>query len=135
MATSEISTLGAEKYVLLTTFTRDGRPKPTPVWIADLGDGSIGFTTASSSWKAKRIRNTPGVVLQPSDARGRVTEGTEPVTATAELREGAGFEAVRSAVARKYKLQYQAISFWGRLARLVGRGSGTDTAVVISPSN
>lgn len=131
---SDLTALGAEKYVLLTTFTRDGRPKPTPVWIADLGDGTLGFTTASSSWKAKRIRNTPGVVVQPCDARGRVRDGTEPVQATAELREGADVEAVQGAVARKYKLQYRAITLWGRLARILGRGSGTDTAVVISPS-
>ena len=46
-----------EKYVNLTTFTRGGRPKPTPVWITDTGDGTVGFTTFSTSWKVKRINN------------------------------------------------------------------------------
>ena len=124
--------LGDEKYVNLTTFTRDGTPKPTPVWIADLGDGTVGFTTASSSWKVKRIGNTARVLVQPSDARGRPKAGTEPVEATAEVRTGDDFEPVRRAVAKKYGIQFAAISLWGNLARVFRKGSGTDSAVVIT---
>ena len=47
-----------EKYLLLTTFTKDGRPKPTAIWAAPDGDGLIVITQATS-WKVKRIRNTP----------------------------------------------------------------------------
>ncbi|NNC79410.1 MAG: PPOX class F420-dependent oxidoreductase, partial [Acidimicrobiales bacterium] len=43
-----------EKYLSLTTFRKNGEPKATPVWIVDLGNGTAGFTTASSSWKVKR---------------------------------------------------------------------------------
>ena len=32
------------KYVLLTTFTKDGRPKPTPIWIARDGDRALVIT-------------------------------------------------------------------------------------------
>ena len=132
MATTE---LGAERYVSLTTFTRDGRPKPTPVWIAPLGDDRLGFTTASSSWKVRRIRATPAVTVQPCDSRGRVRAGTDAVPATAEVVTGDEFEPVRAAVAGKYRLQFAAISLWGRLAKLVGKGSGTDSAVVITPDD
>ena len=123
--------LGHEKYVRLTTFTTDGRPKQVPVWITGLDDGDLGFTTASSSWKVKRIRATPDVVLQPSDSRGRVREGTEPTRGVARVRTGAEFEAVRKQVAKKYGMQFAAISAWGRLARMIGKGSGTDCAIVI----
>jgi len=126
--------IGDEKYVRLTTFTKDGREKPTPVWIADLGDGTVGFTTASSSWKVKRVRATPTVVLQPSDSRGRVRAGTEPVEGTAQIRTGADFEQVRNCVGKKYGIQFAAITLWGKLTRLVGKGSGTDCAVVITPA-
>lgn len=95
--------LGDEKYVALTTFTSDGRPKVTPVWIASLGERQLGFTTASSSWKVRRIRHTPAVQLQASDSRGNPRD-----------------------------VQFLAISIVGRIARLVGRGSGTDCAVVIT---
>ena len=27
------------EYILLTTFTKDGRPKPTAIWAAPSGDG------------------------------------------------------------------------------------------------
>ena len=43
------------QYVLLTTFTKDGRPKPTPIWIARDGDRAL-VITEKNSWKAKRIR-------------------------------------------------------------------------------
>ena len=47
------------KYLLLTTFTKDGRPKPTPIWAAPDGDRLL-VITEEESWKVKRIRNTPG---------------------------------------------------------------------------
>ena len=82
--------IAAERYVSLTTFTKDGRPKPTPVWIADLGDDRVGFTTELDSWKVKRIRTTAAVELQPSDMRGRTKDGSSPITGTATVVEGAG---------------------------------------------
>lgn len=127
--------LGDERYLSLTTFTRDGRPKPTPVWIAALGGGRLGFTTASSSWKVRRIRATPSVTLQPCDSRGRVREGTDVTTGRAEVVTGGEFEQVRSRIRGKYGIQFRLIALWGRLARLVGKGSGTDCAVVITPED
>lgn len=67
-------TISSEKYVSLTTYRKDGTPKRVPVWIADLGDGTVGFTTASSSYKVKRIGNNPKVTLQPSDTRGNAQQ-------------------------------------------------------------
>jgi predicted pyridoxine 5'-phosphate oxidase superfamily flavin-nucleotide-binding protein len=32
MAANTFSEVTKAKYVLLTTFTKDGRPKPTPIW-------------------------------------------------------------------------------------------------------
>lgn len=121
-----------EKYVSLTTYRKNGEAKLAPVWIADLGDGTVGFTTSSSSWKVKRLRNDPRVVLQPSDAKGKVREGTEPVTGTAVLKSGADFDSVAAIVKKKYGLQYTGITLVGKVAKLIGKGSGTDTAVVVT---
>ena len=66
--------VGENKYVALTTFTKDGRRKNCPVWIVDLGEGQVGFTTESTSWKAKRIMNTPAVELIASNSRGEPLE-------------------------------------------------------------
>src|SRR5919107_3044626 len=67
MATLE--QLGAEKYVLLTTFRRDGRAVPTPLWVVPDGPG-LGFWTPSGTGKLKRIRNSGRVTVQPCDVRG-----------------------------------------------------------------
>lgn len=45
---SSLADLGAAKYVLLTTFRRDGRGVPTPVWVVPNGDGLAVWTLADS---------------------------------------------------------------------------------------
>ena len=69
------------KYILLTTFTKDGKPKPTAIWAARDGDKLL-ITTDDGSWKTKRIRNTPRVTIQKSSALGK-PKG-EPVEAVAD---------------------------------------------------
>ncbi len=127
-----MATITDEKYVSLTTYKKDGSTKALPVWIADFGDGTIGFTTASSSYKVKRINNDPRVILQPSNARGEVKDGTDPVTGTAVVTTGADFEPYRAKVKAKYGYQYTLAMTAGRFMKLIGRGSGTDSAVVIT---
>ena len=56
------------EYILLTTFTKDGRPKPTPIWAAPDGNGLL-VITPEKSWKVKRIRNTPRVTIAKCDGR------------------------------------------------------------------
>ena len=58
------------KYLLLTTFTKDGRPKPTPVWGVPDGDKLL-IITDDGSWKTKRIRNTPRVTIAECGALGQ----------------------------------------------------------------
>jgi PPOX class probable F420-dependent enzyme len=70
------------KDVLLTTFTKDGRPKPTAVWAGSDGDRLV-MLTDENSWKVKRIRNTPRVTVAVCDGRGRPT--CEPVEAVARI--------------------------------------------------
>lgn len=121
-----------EKYVSLTTYKKDGAAKALPVWIADFGDGTIGFTTSSGSYKVKRIGNDPRVTLQPSNARGEVKDGTEPVSGTATVVTGPDFEPYRAKVKEKYGFFYTAISWWGSFMKRIGKGTGTDAAVVIT---
>lgn len=128
-------TLASSKYLSFTTFTKDGTAKPTPVWIVDLGTGELGFTTASSSWKVKRLRNNPSVILQPSDSRGRVTDGSEPVEGTARVEiGGAEFERVKGLVRQKYGFQHILIGGFGKLMSLLGKGKVSDAAVIVTLS-
>lgn len=91
-----------EKYVLLTTFKRDGTGVSTPVWCADLGDGSFGFWTSSASGKAKRLSHTQRVTVQPCNARGQVKPGTTAAEATARVVSGDELELVRQRIIAKY---------------------------------
>jgi len=58
------------KYLLLTTFTKDNRPKPTTVWGVLEGDKLL-ISTDDGSWKTKRINYTPRVTIQRSSALGK----------------------------------------------------------------
>ncbi len=123
-----------EKYVRLTTFTKDGRRKESPVWIAHLGDGTVGLTTGTKTWKVKRIRNTPTVELTPCDSRGNVLGGAQTVTGTAQVVRETDLLPVASAIRAKYGIQAALISGMGRLIRLIGfRPYGDDCGIIIRP--
>ncbi len=124
--------LADEQFVNLTTFKKDGSSTSVPVWIADVGDDKIGFTTASSSVKVKRIANDARVELQPSDRKGAVTAGSEKVTGTATAVQGAEFERIEAIIKKKYGFMFTMIGIIGKAAKLIGKGSGTDTAVIIT---
>jgi PPOX class probable F420-dependent enzyme len=128
-----------EKYVSLTTYKKDGSTTKNdgastavPVWITDFGDGTIGFTTSSSSVKVQRIKNDGRVILQPSDSRGKAREGTEPVTGTATVVEGTAFEPYEAKVKAKYGILYSGVKLLGKFMSLIGKGSGTDAAVLVT---
>lgn len=134
VAGSGMSALSSEKYVRLTTFTRDGRPKYTPVWIADLGDGKLGFTTGLDSWKVKRMRNTSRVELTPSDMRGNVADGAVPTAGNATVVTGEDAEPVAAAIKAKYGYQVTMIHAMNKLGRLFRWRKNIDyCGVVISP--
>ena len=87
------------KYLLLTTFTKDGRPKPTAVWGAPAGDKLL-IITDDGSWKTKRIRNTPRVTIQKSGSLGK-PKG-EPVDAVARVLPKEDTRKVYDAVVKRY---------------------------------
>ncbi|MDP2290312.1 MAG: PPOX class F420-dependent oxidoreductase [Actinomycetota bacterium] len=109
-----------EKYVLLTTFRKNGDAVPTPVWIVPLPGGAAGFTTEDGSGKVKRIRNNPQVTLQPCSVRGAVKEGSVAVDGTAEVLLGEAALPVRAAVRRKYSVMtslFKVAALWRKVRR------------------
>jgi PPOX class probable F420-dependent enzyme len=113
--------LGDEKYILLTTFRRDGTPVATPVWAVPLDDGQVGFWTSSGSGKAKRLAHTARVTVQACNSRGRVTAGTQPVEGRARLVAGAEFAAIREKVIAKYGFMTKITKLLGTLGGIVRR--------------
>ena len=100
------------QYVLLTTFTKDGRPKPTPIWIARDGDRAL-VITEKDSWKVKRIRNTPRVTLAVCDMRGKVKG--ETIEALATVLDESETETVYQAINRRYGIVGRIFNFFSKL--------------------
>ena len=126
--------LSDEKYILVTTFRRDGTPVKTPTWVVGLDGGNLGFYTSSQSGKAKRLAHTDRVTVQPCDARGRVTAGSEPADATARLVEGSDLDDIRTRLVAKYGLATKVAKVWGTAAPLLKgkRMPYADRGVVIT---
>ncbi len=114
MTGSTVENLADEQFVLLTTFRRDGRAVPTPVWVVPL-DGGLGIWTPGSSGKVKRIRRSGAVTLAPCDRRG--TPLGDAVPGTARLLDEAGTRRVRAAVRTKYGLLGRVLTTVERLRR------------------
>ena len=113
--------LDEAKYVLLTTFKRDGSPVATPVWWVPLRPNEYGFWTSSGSGKAKRLAHTERVTVQPCDARGKVKSGSVPIEATARLVTGDELDEIRSKVRDKYGFMTKLTKWLGTLGGIVKR--------------
>jgi uncharacterized protein len=100
------------EYVLLTTFTKDGKPKPTAIWVAPIGDRVVAITVGSS-WKVKRIRNTPRVTIAECDRSGK-PKG-EAVEATAYVLDQSETGAVYDAIGKRYGLIGKVFNVFSKL--------------------
>jgi PPOX class probable F420-dependent enzyme len=103
--------IAGSQHILLTTFTKDGRPKPTPIWAAPDRDGLI-VVTEEKSWKVKRIRNTPRVTIAKCTMRGKPQ--SEAVAAVATIDKSRTGEAYQ-AIVKRYGLVGRAFEFFSKL--------------------
>ena len=126
--TTELAELIAGKYLLLTTFRKDGRAVPTAVWFAE-GDGAdLVVWTVADSGKVKRIRRDGTVTITACDVRGK-PRGTA-IAAHARLLDAADTQRTRELVAKRY----------GPLGRLtilgsrIRRGANGTVGIAITPT-
>ncbi|MBW0012952.1 PPOX class F420-dependent oxidoreductase [Mycobacterium sp.] len=110
--TPTFAELAKAQYILLTTFTRDGRPKPVPVWAAADGDRLL-VITEGNSWKVKRIRHTARVTLATCTMRGRAT--SEAVEGTAAILDKSQTGAVYDAIGRRYGIVGKVFNVFSKL--------------------
>jgi PPOX class probable F420-dependent enzyme len=102
------------QYVLVTTFRKDGRAVPTPVWAAPF-EGGIGVWTVPNFGKVKRIKRNPQVTVASCDFRGN--NAGPAVAATASLLDGDATERVRVALRRKYGITGRITLFFSKVRR------------------
>jgi PPOX class probable F420-dependent enzyme len=113
--------LSREKYVLLTTFRRDGAGVGTPVHVAVDGDRAY-LRTWDRTWKLERIRNDPEVEVAPSTFRGRPTG--PGLRAQARILVGAESARAGGLLSRKHPILH------GFVIPLVHRLRGNETVHV-----
>ena len=99
-------------YILLTTFTKDGTPKPTAIWAAPQGDGLVAISQ-EKSWKVRRIRNTPRVTIAVCDRSGN-PKG-EAVEAKATILEKSANGATYDAIGKRYGLLGKTLNVFSKL--------------------
>jgi PPOX class probable F420-dependent enzyme len=105
----DFAALSGSKYMLLTTFRRDGRPVPTPVHVVAQTD-LVFFRTWDVSGKAKRLRHTPTVEVAPCSSRGH-SRGPG-VRGTAVLLDGEASEKAAWALANKHPILHGRLIPW-----------------------
>ncbi|MBI2702985.1 MULTISPECIES: PPOX class F420-dependent oxidoreductase [Mycobacterium] len=110
--TPTFADLAKAQYILLTTFTKDGRPKPVPVWAAVDGDRLL-VITEGKSWKVKRIRNTPHVQLAICDMRGRPK--SDSIDGTAAILDKSQTKIVYDAIGKRYGIIGKVFNLFSRL--------------------
>lgn len=86
-------------YVLLTTFRRDGTAVGSPLWAACDGDRLV-LWTESRSYKVRRLRSNPAVIVQPCNHRG--DPRGDPVNGRAELLDHTDTQWAKRLLASKY---------------------------------
>ena len=67
-----LDTLAGSKFVLLTTYRKNGAPVATPV-CHSVENGVVYLTTQSDTGKAKRIRNQSRALISACDMKGNPT--------------------------------------------------------------
>lgn len=104
--------LPSARYLLLTTFRRDGSAVATPVWFAHDGDRLLVFTDADSG-KVRRIRRNPRVLVNTCRFGGRATSAASP--ATVSILPDTDGPMVRRLIRRRYRLQSAVLRMYARL--------------------
>ncbi len=118
--TTPLDVLGAAHYALLTTYRKDGRAVPTPVWVVRIGD-ELRVWTIRDSGKVKRIRRAGRAQIAPCTVRGKPRG--QSVDATARMLPDSEAPAVLDALATKYGL----MGWW---TRMMNRFTGDTRAVI-----
>jgi len=131
--TPTFADLAKSQYILLTTFTRDGRPKPTPVWAApdNKGGDRLLVITQEKSWKVKRIRTAPRVTLAACDMRGNPK--SEAVEGSAAVLDKSQTGGVYDAIGKRYGIVGKVFNLFSKLRGGMQNNVGLELRLAESP--
>ena len=109
---AKFADVARSEYILLTTFTKNGKPKPTAIWAAPSARGLVAITQ-EKSWKVKRIRNTSRVTIAKCDRTGN-PKG-EAVEAVATILDKSANGATYDAIGKRYGLVGKTFNVFSKL--------------------
>ena len=101
-ASGSVDDLAGRSYCLVATYKRNGEPVPTPVWFG-VADGKVYTRTEADSWKVKRLRRNPRVLVAPCTMRGRPLGA--PFECVGRVLEPADHARAERALAANYGLE------------------------------
>ena len=104
-----VGSLAGERYISLTTFKRDGSAVSTPVWVVSDDGRRLLVWTGAGTWKAKRIRRDPHVLVAASTMRGR--ERGQRLEGSARIVDGIDVKAL---IRKKYGWQMRLLERFSR---------------------
>ena len=104
-----LSDLKNRRYISLTTFRRDGTSVSTPVWVVSDDGERLLVWSAARTWKVRRIRRNPRVLVAPANFRGK--ELGARIEATARVID---YERVDELLRQKYGWQKRALDWLNR---------------------
>ena len=121
------------KYLSVTSFKRDGTGVATPVWFV-IENGRLLIHTDPQSFKARRIRQNPAVMIAPCSGSGRLR--SDPVPANAEFLPESEMDHVGHLLERKYRIdRILILPLYRAVQRLRGAPAGTtNVALAITPT-
>jgi PPOX class probable F420-dependent enzyme len=122
------------KYLSITSFRANGTGVATPVWFVE-EDGRLYVDTDGSSYKAKRIRANPRVLVAPCTASGRLK--AQAINARAAVVTEMPASA-RQSYEHKYRVDRVLIAPVYRLVQVLRHKkapTGQSVALVIDPGN
>jgi uncharacterized protein len=109
-----VGSLARQRYISLTTFKADGSEVSTPVWVVSDDGERLLVWTGGSTWKVKRIRRNPRVLVAASSFNGK--EKGDRIEATARVLDGGG-DIVVPLLRKKYPIQRRLLEWQAKLAR------------------
>ena len=117
------------RYVSFVSYKKDGSPVATPVWIVPF-DGGYAFTTDSTAYKVKRIRNDARATLTLCGYRGNIEDGAITHIGSAVVLNDDDAQKVARLIAKKYRIGVRLLDVMDLAKRILGKSSSSDEGAI-----
>jgi PPOX class probable F420-dependent enzyme len=118
------------RYILFTTFRKDGTSVSSPVWVVAYNNG-YAFNTAADSFKVKRLKKNSTVTVAPSNVKGALKPGATTHHGTAEVVSGDENIKVNAIIKMKYRMAYPLLIGTGEMWRKIRRKPPEESVAIL----